>query len=149
MFWTAFYHCYCWSTSSWVEDYCQLCSSGPEIWQGKTSISLLFFLGNFVLLWASQCNCLISFAWKLYNCSKLAICCLLEQLELQYLHDYAGLTASFGLNANPVANISGVLGNNMASVGADVSFDSKTGNFTKCNAGIGFSHADLTGSLTL
>ncbi|KAL8124472.1 mitochondrial outer membrane protein porin of 36 kDa-like [Apium graveolens] len=71
------------------------------------------------------------------------------KLELQYLHDYAGVTASVGLNANPVANISGVFGNNMASVGADVSFDTKTGNFTKCNAGFGFSHADLTGSLTL
>ncbi|KAJ6814692.1 mitochondrial outer membrane protein porin 1-like [Iris pallida] len=31
------------------------------------------------------------------------------KVELQYLHDYAGVNASIGLTANPVVNLSGVL----------------------------------------
>ncbi|KAK1432846.1 hypothetical protein QVD17_09748 [Tagetes erecta] len=71
------------------------------------------------------------------------------KLELQYLHDYAGISTSIGLTANPIVNFSGVVGTNIASIGTDVSFDTKTGNFTKCNAGISFSNADLIAALTL
>ena len=73
----------------------------------------------------------------------------LEQLELQYLHDYAGINSSIGLTANPIVNFSGTLGTNVVAIGTDLSFDSKTGNFTKCNAGLSFSNADLIASLTL
>ncbi|XP_059670283.1 mitochondrial outer membrane protein porin of 34 kDa-like [Cornus florida] len=69
--------------------------------------------------------------------------------ELQYLHDYAGISTSIGLTANPIVNFSGVLGTNVVSLGTDVSFDTKTGNFTKCNAGLSFSKADLIASMTL
>ncbi|XP_062009955.1 mitochondrial outer membrane protein porin of 34 kDa-like [Rosa rugosa] len=69
--------------------------------------------------------------------------------ELQYLHDYAGISTSVGLTANPVVNFSGVLGTNLLALGTDVSFDTKTGNFTKCNAGLSFSNADLIASLNL
>ncbi|XP_050380875.1 mitochondrial outer membrane protein porin of 34 kDa-like [Argentina anserina] len=69
--------------------------------------------------------------------------------ELQYLHDYAGISTSVGLTANPVVNISGVLGTNLLALGTDVSFDTKIGNFTKCNAGLNFSNADLVASLNL
>ncbi|KAJ0712431.1 putative Porin domain superfamily, eukaryotic porin/Tom40 [Helianthus annuus] len=71
------------------------------------------------------------------------------KLELQYLHDYAGIATSIGLTANPIVNFSGVVGTNLAAIGTDVSFDTKTGNFTKCNAGISFSNADLIAALTL
>ncbi|KAK9061742.1 hypothetical protein SSX86_018925 [Deinandra increscens subsp. villosa] len=71
------------------------------------------------------------------------------KVELQYLHDYAGICASVGVDANPVVNFSGVVGNNISSIGADVSFDTKTGNFTKYNAGLSFSNADLVAALTL
>ncbi|XP_076954411.1 mitochondrial outer membrane protein porin of 34 kDa-like [Bidens hawaiensis] len=71
------------------------------------------------------------------------------KVELQYLHDYAGICASVGVTANPIVNFSGVLGTNIASIGADVSFDTKTGDFTKYNAGLSFSNADLIASLTL
>jgi len=71
------------------------------------------------------------------------------KLELQYLHDYAGISASVGLTANPVVNFSGVMGTNVASLGTDVSFDTKSGNFTKCNAAASFRNADLVASLTL
>ncbi|XP_059449079.1 mitochondrial outer membrane protein porin of 36 kDa-like [Corylus avellana] len=71
------------------------------------------------------------------------------KVELQYLHDYAGISTSVGLTANPVINFSGVIGTNVVALGTDLSFDSKTGNFTKCNAGLSFSNADLIASLTL
>lgn len=65
------------------------------------------------------------------------------------MHDYAGISTSIGLTANPIVNFSGVVGTNLAAIGTDVSFDTKTGNFTKCNAGISFSNADLIAALTL
>ncbi|XP_056161308.1 mitochondrial outer membrane protein porin of 34 kDa-like, partial [Syzygium oleosum] len=71
------------------------------------------------------------------------------QIELQYLHEYAGISTSVGLTANPVVNFAAVLGSNVLSLGTGVSFDSKTSNFTKCNAGISFSNADLIASLAM
>lgn len=71
------------------------------------------------------------------------------QLELQYLHDYAGVSAGMSLTANPVVNLATVVGTNAIAVGADVEFDSVTGNFTKCNAGINVVNDDLIASLTM
>ncbi|KAJ6794681.1 mitochondrial outer membrane protein porin 1-like [Iris pallida] len=71
------------------------------------------------------------------------------KVELQYLHDYAGVNASIGLTANPVVNLSGVFGTNALSVGADVSLDTATGNFTKYNAGLSITNTDLIASVTL
>ncbi|XP_020242614.1 mitochondrial outer membrane protein porin 1-like [Asparagus officinalis] len=71
------------------------------------------------------------------------------KVELQYLHDYAGVNASIGLTANPIVNLSGVFGTGAVSVGADVSLDTATGNFTKYNAGLSFTNADLIAALTL
>lgn len=73
----------------------------------------------------------------------------MSQIELQYLHDYAGISTSIGLTANPIVNFSGVVGTNVLSLGTDVSFDSKSGDFTKCNAGLSFCNADLIAALTL
>lgn len=73
----------------------------------------------------------------------------LSQVELQYLHDYAGISTSIGLTANPIVNFSGTLGNNVVALGTDLSFDTKTGNFTKCNAGLSFCNSDLIASLTV
>ncbi|XAR51774.1 hypothetical protein NMG60_11006506 [Bertholletia excelsa] len=71
------------------------------------------------------------------------------KLEVQYLHDYAGVSTSIGLTPSPVVNCSGVLGTNLVALGTDVSFDTKTGNFTKCNAGLSFANADFVASLAL
>ncbi|URE20050.1 membrane protein porin [Musa troglodytarum] len=71
------------------------------------------------------------------------------KVELQYLHDYAGVNASIGLTANPVVNLSGVVGSKNVSVGADVAFDTATGNFIKYNAGLSITNADLIASLAL
>ncbi|KAL2240451.1 UNVERIFIED_CONTAM: Mitochondrial outer membrane protein porin of [Sesamum indicum] len=71
------------------------------------------------------------------------------KLELQYLHDYAGISSSVGLTANPIVNFSAVLGSNKLAVGSDVSFDSKEGAITKCNFGASFTNSDLIAALTL
>ena len=71
------------------------------------------------------------------------------QVELQYLHEYAGISSSIGLTANPIVNFSGVAGNDKLALGTDVSFDTATGNFTKYNAGLSFTNSDLIAALTL
>ncbi|GMH27607.1 hypothetical protein Nepgr_029450 [Nepenthes gracilis] len=71
------------------------------------------------------------------------------KVELQYLHDYAGISTSLGLTANPIVNFSGVIGTNVLALGTDLSFDTATGIFTKCNAGLSFANSDLIASLTL
>ncbi|KAL7135749.1 hypothetical protein ABFS83_11G119100 [Erythranthe nasuta] len=71
------------------------------------------------------------------------------KLELQYLHDYAGLSSSIGLTANPVVNFAGVLGNNKLALGSDLSFDTKEGAFLKYNFGASFTNADLIAAVTL
>ncbi|PKA57314.1 Mitochondrial outer membrane protein porin 1 [Apostasia shenzhenica] len=71
------------------------------------------------------------------------------KIELQYLHDYAGVNSSLGLTASPVVNFSGVVGTDKLAVGADVSFDTATGDFTKYNAGFSITNADLIASFNL
>ncbi|KAG8366298.1 hypothetical protein BUALT_Bualt17G0061800 [Buddleja alternifolia] len=71
------------------------------------------------------------------------------KVELQYLHEHAGISTSLGLTAKPIVNFSGVAGNDKAALGTDISFDTATGNFTKCNAGVSFTTADLIASLNL
>ncbi|KAL2233573.1 mitochondrial outer membrane protein porin of 36 kDa-like [Sesamum indicum] len=71
------------------------------------------------------------------------------KVELQYLHEYAGISTSLGLTAKPIVNFSGVAGNHKAAFGTDISFDTATGNFTKYNAGVSFTTTDLIASLIL
>lgn len=71
------------------------------------------------------------------------------KVELQYLHEYAGISTSLGLTAKPIVNFSGVAGNHNATFGTDVSFDTASGNFTKYNAAISYTTADLVASLML
>ncbi|KAK8552849.1 hypothetical protein V6N13_121228 [Hibiscus sabdariffa] len=71
------------------------------------------------------------------------------KVELQYQHEYAGISTSIGLTANPLVNFSGVVGNSGVSVGTDLSFDTASGNFTKLNAGLNITHSDLIASMTL
>jgi len=71
------------------------------------------------------------------------------QVELQYLHEYAGISTGIGLTANPIVNFSGVVGNDTLALGTDLSFDTASGNFTKCNAGLSFIKSDLIASLNV
>ncbi|XP_042395611.1 mitochondrial outer membrane protein porin 1-like [Zingiber officinale] len=71
------------------------------------------------------------------------------KIELQYLHAYTGVNASIGLTANPVVNLSSVVGTKTFAVGADVAYDTASGNFTKYNAGFSVINADLIAALNL
>ncbi|KAI4384242.1 hypothetical protein MLD38_002422 [Melastoma candidum] len=71
------------------------------------------------------------------------------KVELQYQHEYAGISTGIGLTASPLVNFSGVVGNNSLAFGTDVSFDTASGNFTKCNAGLSYVYDDLIASLTV
>ncbi|MBA0738457.1 hypothetical protein Gogos_011806 [Gossypium gossypioides] len=72
-----------------------------------------------------------------------------NSIELQYLHEYARISSSIGLTANLIVNFSVVFGTNVLALGTDISFDTKIGNFTKRNAGLSFTNADLIASLAL
>ncbi|KAJ4831793.1 hypothetical protein Tsubulata_017004 [Turnera subulata] len=71
------------------------------------------------------------------------------KVELQYQHEYAGISAALGLTANPIVNFSGVVGKESLALGTDVQFDTATGNFTKYNAGLSYINKDLIASFTL
>ncbi|KAM7252554.1 hypothetical protein ACFE04_024437 [Oxalis oulophora] len=71
------------------------------------------------------------------------------KVELQYQHEYAGITAGMGLTANPIVHFSGIVGNSLLSAGTDLSFDTASGAITKLNAGLNFIKDDLVASLTL
>ncbi|CAN6442337.1 unnamed protein product [Victoria cruziana] len=71
------------------------------------------------------------------------------KVELQYMHEYAGVSTSIGLTASPIVNFAGVIGTKNVALGADLAFDSASGNFTKYNAALSYSSSDLIASLTL
>ncbi|KAH1064251.1 hypothetical protein J1N35_029238 [Gossypium stocksii] len=71
------------------------------------------------------------------------------KVELQYRHEYAGISTGIGLTAKPLVSFSGVIGNDCVSVGTDLSFDTASGNFIKLNAGLNITHSDLVASMTL
>ena len=79
----------------------------------------------------------------------LSFVCVVKQVEVQYLHDYAGISTSVGLTANPIVNFSGVVGTDVLALGTDVSYDTKIGELTKFNAGLNFTKVDLVASLTV
>lgn len=68
---------------------------------------------------------------------------------MQYLHDYAGISVSSGLNKKPLVNFSAVFGNKAIAAGADIAYDTAAGDFTKYNAGLSFTNADLIAAVTL
>ncbi|KAG8498956.1 hypothetical protein CXB51_005323 [Gossypium anomalum] len=61
---------------------------------------------------------------------------------------YAGISSSIRLTTNSIVNFSGVLGTNVLALRIDISFDTKIGNFAKCNAGLS-TNAYLISSLAL
>ncbi|TYG79206.1 hypothetical protein ES288_D02G122300v1 [Gossypium darwinii] len=72
-----------------------------------------------------------------------------DQRSGKYLHECARISSSIGLTDNLIVNFLGVLGTNVLALGTDISFDTKTGNFTKRNVGLSFNNPDLIASLAL
>ncbi|XVF09142.1 hypothetical protein REPUB_Repub07fG0065800 [Reevesia pubescens] len=77
------------------------------------------------------------------------------EAELQYLRDSVGFSAGVGLKANPatgfdpIANISGVIGTTLVSLGADLGIDITTRTINEFSAGLSLNNAFLSASLTL
>lgn len=71
------------------------------------------------------------------------------KVEVQYSHDYTGISAGVGLAASPLIDLSCVIGSKDLAVGGEVGFDTASGKLTKYNAGLSFSKPDFTASLLL
>uniref|UniRef100_A0A5B7ATX1 Mitochondrial outer membrane protein porin of 36 kDa n=1 Tax=Davidia involucrata TaxID=16924 RepID=A0A5B7ATX1_DAVIN len=72
-----------------------------------------------------------------------------NKVQLQYLHNYFGVATGINLTTKPQVNLSGVIGSSLFSIGTELSFDSATGAFTNCNAGLSFNSAIHIAALTL
>ena len=70
-------------------------------------------------------------------------------VELQYPHDYTGVSTSIGLTPSPITHFARVIGNETFSIGGEVSFHKTSGKFLKYDAGLSFSKPDFVSSLTL
>lgn len=71
------------------------------------------------------------------------------KVEVQYVHDYAGVSTSIGLIPAPLTEFSGVIGSKEFALGGEVAFDTAAGNLTKYNAGMSFTKPDFAASLLL
>ncbi|XP_004498999.1 mitochondrial outer membrane protein porin 2-like [Cicer arietinum] len=58
------------------------------------------------------------------------------KIEVQYLHDHAGFTTSVDLNRTPIIDFSATIGTAGVAFGAETSYSTSVGNFTKYNAGL-------------
>ncbi|KAI5393279.1 mitochondrial outer membrane protein porin 2 [Lathyrus oleraceus] len=58
------------------------------------------------------------------------------KIEIQYLHDHAGFTTSVDLNCNPAIDFSATIGTPGIAFGAETSYSTSVGKFTKYNAGL-------------
>eukprot|EP01018_Ginkgo_biloba_P006393 Gb_20078 [translate_table: standard] len=71
------------------------------------------------------------------------------KVDLQYLHDHVGFNSSFGLTPTPIVEFAGAVGSEEFAVGGEVAFDSASGTFAKCNAGIGVSKPEFSAAIIL
>ncbi|MCO5606405.1 hypothetical protein L7F22_060593 [Adiantum nelumboides] len=69
--------------------------------------------------------------------------------EVQYKHDYAGVSANVGLTPSPLTDFSAVVGSNEIAFGGEVGFDTAGGNITKYNAGLSWTKPDFTAAFFL
>nr|GEY27611.1 mitochondrial outer membrane protein porin of 34 kDa-like [Tanacetum cinerariifolium] len=72
-----------------------------------------------------------------------------SKLELQYLDEDGGISASVGLLGNPIMRYSGLMGTKARSIGSDISFDTNTGSCTNYSVGFSFSKEGSIATLTL
>jgi voltage-dependent anion channel protein 2 len=71
------------------------------------------------------------------------------QLELQFKHDYAGVSTNVGLTPSPIIEFSSVFGSSEVALGGDVGYDTGAGDFTKYTAGLSYTKPDFTAALFL
>ncbi|EFJ22200.1 hypothetical protein SELMODRAFT_267998 [Selaginella moellendorffii] len=71
------------------------------------------------------------------------------KMELQYCHQYAGVTGSVGLASSPVVECTSAFGSNDVVIGGEAAFDTASGNFTKYNAGVGINKPEFTAAVVV
>ncbi|KAI4316620.1 hypothetical protein L6164_024584 [Bauhinia variegata] len=58
------------------------------------------------------------------------------KLEVQYLHEHVAFSTAVGLNKSPAIDFSGSIGTSGIAFGAEATYSSATGSFSKYNAGL-------------
>ncbi|KAF7809921.1 mitochondrial outer membrane protein porin 2 [Senna tora] len=71
------------------------------------------------------------------------------KLEIQYFHDIATLTTAVGLNKSPVIDASATVGIPSIVFGAEASYDTTSGRFTKYTTGLSVTKPDYSASILL
>ncbi|OMO90812.1 Eukaryotic porin/Tom40 [Corchorus capsularis] len=117
-----------------------------------------FQLGYHSLDWSLDLSCQIEEILPRLNSVFRVVIPDSGKAEVQYLRDYLGFSASVGLRANPatatatgldpIANISGVIGTSLISLGADLGFNITTRTLQDLSAGLSFSTTFLIASMT-
>ncbi|XP_028792433.1 mitochondrial outer membrane protein porin 2-like isoform X2 [Neltuma alba] len=73
----------------------------------------------------------------------------LTKLEVQYLHDHVAFTTAVGLNQSPPIDFSATIGTPTIAFGAEMSFSTATGKFSKYNAGVSLTNPNSSTSVIL
>ncbi|CAD5189795.1 unnamed protein product [Musa acuminata subsp. malaccensis] len=70
-------------------------------------------------------------------------------LEVQYFHDHASFASVVALKHSPIVELSGTVGTRGVAFGAEASFNTASGDFTKYSAGVGLTKPDYSASIIL
>ncbi|XP_075490008.1 mitochondrial outer membrane protein porin 6-like [Primulina tabacum] len=71
------------------------------------------------------------------------------KLDVHYFHRRAAIHSSIGLNPTPLLEVAAAVGSKDIAIGGEISFDTTSSSFTKCNAGISFNKPDFSAALLL
>lgn len=72
------------------------------------------------------------------------------QLELQYFHNHATVTAAAALNQqNPAIDVSAAIGTPTFAIGAEAGYETSSGKLTKYTAGVSVTKPDSCASIVL
>lgn len=71
------------------------------------------------------------------------------QVELRYLHDYAGITMGVSMTKYPLIHFSGAIGTSLCNGGTAISIDTQVGRLSRCDAGLSFNTRFLDAAVTL
>ncbi|KAE8715639.1 Mitochondrial outer membrane protein porin 2 [Hibiscus syriacus] len=71
------------------------------------------------------------------------------KLEFQYLHEHAAMTTAVGLKKLPTVDFSATIGTPGIAFGAEASYMTSSGEFTKYNAGVNMTKPDSNASVIL
>ena len=68
---------------------------------------------------------------------------------MQFFHDHASFASVVALKHSPIVELSGTVGTRGVAFGAEASFNTASGDFTKYSAGVGLTKPDYSASIIL